>query len=133
MFHRQSGHLGQLDHFRKIFIFFTNGQVALNNQTTSNKSLYFSPTGRPSMRIRSLPKNLCIFQQQAGRLEQLDHFRKIFKFFTNGQVAWNNQTTNEKNLYFSPTGRSPETITSLSKNHRIFHQWAGHLRQLDHF
>jgi hypothetical protein len=55
-------------------------------------------------------KNLCIFYQQAGRLEQLDHFQKIsifldqwvgrlkqfdhfqkiFVFFTNGHIAWNN-------------------------------------------
>ena len=33
--------------------------------------------------IRSLPENLCIFLQQAGRLKQLDHFQKTFKFFTN--------------------------------------------------
>lgn len=40
--------------------------------------------------IRSLPENLCIFLQQTGRLKQLDHFQKTFKFFTNWYVVWNN-------------------------------------------
>jgi len=78
--------------------------------------MFFSPTGRLPRTIWPLLKYLCIFHPQLGRLEQLDHFKKIFiffhqqagrleqldhfkkkifSFFTNKQVAWNNWITFE--------------------------------------
>jgi hypothetical protein len=53
-------------------------------------SLYFSLSSRSLGTIRSLLKNLCIFHHRVGSLEQLNHFKKIFVFFTIKQVAWNN-------------------------------------------
>jgi len=37
--------------------------------------------------IRSLPENLCIFLQQAGRLKQLDHFQKLSSFSLTGRLS----------------------------------------------
>lgn len=78
--------------------------------------------------------------------------RKIFVFFIDRQVAWDNLTILEKSLnfssigklprqfdhfkeslYFSPTERSFGTIWLFHKNLWIFHRQAGRLRQFDHF
>jgi hypothetical protein len=77
--------------------------------------MFFSPTDRSSRTIWPLLKNLCIFHPQLGRLEQLEHFKKIFIFF------------------HQRAGRLEQLDHFRKKNILIFHQQAGRLKQLDHF
>jgi hypothetical protein len=91
IFHHWAGCLKQLDHLRNSSYFSPSGRsLVIIRLDHLRNSLYFSLSSRSLGTIRSLLKNLCIFHHRVGSLEQLNHFQKIFVFFTIKQVAWNN-------------------------------------------
>ena len=96
------------------------------------KNLCILHLSRPPITMILFLKNLCIFSSR-----QVIHYNEtIMKnlcIFYHGQVTYYNKIAFKKFSYFSPSGRSPETIRSLQKNPRIFHHQAGRLEQLNHF